>query len=83
MQILLRGTFKDYEVVVIFVRHKNKRLYGSAKTRDVFEMIGSGIEHGETPLNAAKRELHGNRQNGMDTIAKQHLNIDGNSTCLL
>ena len=52
------GSFKGYEVVALFVRYKNKWLYGRAKTRNVFEMIGGGIEYGETPLEAAKRELH-------------------------
>ena len=52
------GTFKGYEVVVIFSRYKSKWLYCRAKTRDVFEMIGGGIENGETPLEAAKRELY-------------------------
>ena len=52
------GTFKGYEVVNIFARYKNKWLYCRAKIRDVFEMIGGGIENGETPLEAAKRELY-------------------------
>ena len=52
------GTYKGYEVVVIFARYQNKWLYGRAKSRDVFEMIGGGIQIGETPLEAAKRELY-------------------------
>jgi 8-oxo-dGTP diphosphatase len=52
------GTFKGYAVVGIFARYRNQWLYARAKTRDVFEMIGGGIKDGETPLEAAKRELY-------------------------
>ena len=52
------GAFKGYEVVAIFGRYKNKWLYCRAKTREVFEMIGGGIENGETPFEAAERELY-------------------------
>ena len=52
------GTYKGYEVVGIFARYQNKWLYGRAKSRDVYEMIGGGIQDGETPLEAAKRELY-------------------------
>ncbi len=52
------GTYKGYEVVAVFARYHNKWLYCRAKTRDVFGMIGGGIENGETPLEAAKRELY-------------------------
>jgi 2,3-bisphosphoglycerate-dependent phosphoglycerate mutase len=51
-------TYKGYEVVGIFARYQNKWLYGRAKSRDVYEMIGGGVKDGETPLEAAKRELY-------------------------
>ncbi|MCL2514072.1 MAG: bifunctional GNAT family N-acetyltransferase/NUDIX hydrolase [Oscillospiraceae bacterium] len=47
-----------YRFVVIFARHQNKWLYCRAKGRDVFETAGGHIEKGETPLEAAKRELY-------------------------
>jgi 8-oxo-dGTP diphosphatase len=52
------GTYAGYEVVALFVRHENKWLFGRAKTREVYEMIGGGIEEGETPIEAAKRDLY-------------------------
>jgi 8-oxo-dGTP diphosphatase len=46
-----------YRFVVIFVRYQNKWLYCRAKERDTYETAGGRIEKGETPLEAAKREL--------------------------
>jgi 8-oxo-dGTP diphosphatase len=47
-----------YRFVVIFARYQNKWLYCRAKERDTFETAGGRIEKGETPLEAAKRELY-------------------------
>jgi len=44
--------------VVIFARYQDKWLYCRAKERDTFETAGGRIERGETPLEAAKRELY-------------------------
>ena len=52
------GALKAYKFVVIYTRYKNKWLYRRAKERDNFETPGGRIESGETPLEAAKRELH-------------------------
>ena len=52
------GTLKIYRFVVIFSRYQDKWLYCCAKTRDTFETAGGHIEQGETPLEAAKRELY-------------------------
>ena len=52
------NTFKAYLFVVIFARHKGKWVYCRAKTRTGFETAGGHIERGETPLEAAKRELY-------------------------
>ena len=46
-----------YRFVVIFARYQNKWLYCRAKERDTFETAGGQIEKGETPIEAAKREL--------------------------
>lgn len=51
------GYAKDYRFVVIFVRMNGKWLYARAKTRTVWETAGGHIEEGETPSDAAKREL--------------------------
>jgi len=48
----------DYRFVVVFVRYQNKWLYCRAKERETFETVGGHIEKGETPLDAAKRELY-------------------------
>jgi len=48
----------DYSFVVIFARYQGKWLYCRARERDTFETAGGHIEHGETPLDAAKRELY-------------------------
>ena len=52
------GILKTYRFVVIFARYKEKWLYCRAKVRDTYEIPGGHIEYGETPLEAAKRELY-------------------------
>ena len=52
------GTLKAYKYAVNFVRYQDKWLYCRAKSRDTFETAGGHIEDGETPLEAAKRELY-------------------------
>ena len=52
------GTLKAYRFVVIFARYQGKWLYCRAKERDSFETAGGHIEQGETPLDAARRELY-------------------------
>ena len=51
------GELGGYPYVVIFARYQDKWLYCRAKERDTFETAGGHIEDGETPLEAAKREL--------------------------
>ena len=52
------GLLKAYRFVVVFARYKDKWLYCRAKERDTYETAGGHIEHGETTLDAAKRELY-------------------------
>jgi 8-oxo-dGTP diphosphatase len=52
------NSLKNYSFVVIFARYQDKWLYCRAKERDAFETAGGHIEQGETPLDAAKRELY-------------------------
>ena len=52
------GTHGAYKFVVIFARYQGKWLYCRAKGRDVYETAGGRIEHGETPIEAARRELY-------------------------
>ncbi|MDR1736729.1 MAG: histidine phosphatase family protein [Oscillospiraceae bacterium] len=51
------GALKVYRFTVIFARYRDKWLYCRAKTREGYETAGGHIEEGETPLEAAKREL--------------------------
>ena len=51
------GSFAPYKYTVIFARYENQWLYCRHKNRDVFETAGGRIEAGETPIEAAKREL--------------------------
>ena len=51
------GELSGYRFVVIFARYRNKWLYSRHRERDTWETAGGHIEPGETPLDAAKREL--------------------------
>lgn len=49
---------KQYKYVVILSRYKGKILLSRHKKRTTWETQGGHIEKGETPLEAAKRELY-------------------------
>ena len=57
VEVANHGSLNAYRFVVIFARYKDKWLYCRAKERDTYETAGGHIEHGETTLDAAKREL--------------------------
>lgn len=48
---------KEYKYVVVFSKHNGKLLLSRHKERSTWETQGGHIEKGETPLEAAKREL--------------------------
>ncbi|MBR3018644.1 MAG: NUDIX domain-containing protein [Clostridia bacterium] len=50
-------TLKTYKYVVILTKHENKIVLSRHRSRDTWETQGGHIEAGETPVNAAKREL--------------------------
>jgi len=52
------GKLTDYKFVIIFARYKNKWVLCKHKKRITWELPGGGIKHGETAIEAAKRELH-------------------------
>ena len=52
------NTFKDYFGVDILALYKGKWIFCKHKKRDTWENPGGHIEEGETPLDAAKRELY-------------------------
>lgn len=52
------GSLVGYRYVVIFARKDGKWAYCRAKTRRCFETPGGHIENGETPTDAARRELY-------------------------
>jgi len=52
------GKLKDYKYVVTFARYNDKWIICKHKNRDTWETSGGHIESGETPIEAAKRELY-------------------------
>ena len=51
------GTLWDYKYVVTFANYKGKWILCKHKDRDTWETSGGHIEQGESPLEAARREL--------------------------
>ena len=51
------GSLARYKYVVIFAQYQGKWLFCRHKQRTTIETAGGHIEPGETPLQAAKREL--------------------------
>ena len=51
------GALKTYQYVLAFARYQDKWLYCRIRDEDVFGCACGHIERGETPLEAAKREL--------------------------
>ena len=52
------NTLNNYTFVVIICRYQDKWLYCRCEGSDAFGNAGGHIEVGETPINAAKRELY-------------------------
>ena len=52
------GELQTYKYVVICSQYKGKILLSRHKMRTTWETQGGHIEKGETPLEAAKRELY-------------------------
>ena len=52
------GFLDNIEFVSIFTRYKDKWVYCWHKKRESYEHPGGHVEKGETPLNAAKRDLY-------------------------
>ena len=52
------GTLKTYKYVVVCSLYEGKWLLSRHKKRDTWETQGGHIEPGETPLQAAQRELY-------------------------
>jgi len=52
------GRLDNIEFVAIFTRYQGKWVYCWHKRRKSYEHPGGHVEHGETPLHAAKRELY-------------------------
>ena len=51
------GWLQDIEFVIIFTRYQDKWVYCWHKYRKSYEHPGGHVESGETPMEAAKREL--------------------------
>ena len=52
------GELAPYKYVVVMSRYQGKILLSRHKDRDTWETQGGHIEPGETPLEAARRELY-------------------------
>jgi len=57
-KIYPENSFDSYKYVVICSYYKNQWVLSKHKNRDTYELQGGHIEEGETPLDAAKRELY-------------------------
>ena len=51
------NTFNNYKYVVVLSEYNGKILLSRHKNRTTWETQGGHIENGETPIDAAKREL--------------------------
>lgn len=52
------NTFPAHKYVVTFARYQDKWLFSRHRSRTTWETQGGHIEEGETPLQAARRELY-------------------------
>lgn len=52
------NTFPAHKYVVTFARYRDKWLFSRHRSRTTWETQGGHIEEGETPLQAARRELY-------------------------
>lgn len=52
------NTFPAHKYVVTFARYRDKWLFSRHRSRATWETQGGHIEEGETPLQAARRELY-------------------------
>ena len=52
------NTLGHYKYVVVCANYQGKWILSRHKSRDTWETQGGHIENGETPLDAAKRELY-------------------------
>ncbi len=52
------NTFPAHKYVVTFARYRGKWLFSRHRDRTTWETQGGHIEEGETPLDAARRELY-------------------------
>jgi len=58
VRVLPLGSCASYRYVVVFVRYQSKWMFARHKARDTWETAGGHIEEGETPFEAARRELY-------------------------
>jgi len=52
------NTFPAHKYVVTFARYRGQWLFSRHRSRTTWETQGGHIEEGETPLDAARRELY-------------------------